>query len=158
VGLLSLEAAKSNPAALGENAYPAAHAAHLRPQPLIELGQTLALSGVNALMDVSEGLDRGLPRLLGREQESGLGAEIEISPQALHPEVLAFARAHDLDPVREAFLGGEDYLLLGACAESVLHRLSDQGKDVLFLGTITTGPDIVVNGQAWNMAGFDHFG
>lgn len=158
VGLLDLESLKNEPGrAKGNPAYPVAHAAHLRPRPLLELGQTLARTGVSALMDVSDGLARDLPRLLGHEQGLALGAAIEINPADLHAEVLAFAEAQGLDPVREAFLGGEDYLLLGACSEAVWRSLLGRGAVVLPLGVITAGPEIVVNGQAWDMAGFDHF-
>ncbi len=161
VGLLDLEVLKNDLTTVGYSpsatAYPAAHAAHLRPQPLIELGQTLAQAGVNALMDVSDGLARDLPRLLGHERGQPLGADIRLAPVALHPGVLAFAEAHGLDPLREAFLGGEDYLLLGACPEAVLRDLLDQGASLLPLGIITAGPDIIVNGRVWTAGGFDHF-
>ena len=161
VGLLDLEASVDNHAApgrvLANTPYPAAHAAHLRPQPLIELGQTLARAGASALMDVSDGLARDLPRLLGHERGQPLGADIRLDPAALHPEVLAFAEARGLDPLQEAFLGGEDYLLLGACSETVLRDLLNQGAPLLPLGAITAGSDIIVNGRAWTAGGFDHF-
>ena len=146
--------ANSTPA---DTPYPVSHTAHLRPQPLVELGQTLVLAGVNALMDVSDGLARDLPRLLGHEGGQPLGADIRLDPAALHPEVLAFAGARGLDPLREAFLGGEDYLLLGACSETVLRGLLDQGAPLLPLGVITADPDIIVNGRVWTAGGFDHF-
>ena len=69
----------------------------------------------------------------------------------------AFAKAQGLDPVREAFLGGEDYLLLGACSTHLLQVMLNRGVDVLPLGVITAGPDIVVNGQIFDLPGFDHF-
>ncbi len=175
VGLLDLEEAlRGGPAAPNPHspafpasltAYPNAHAAHLRPRPLLELGQTLAQAGVAALMDVSDGLARDLLRLLGyeggawrgAERDLPLGADIRLDPGLLHPEVLAFARTHSLDPVREAFLGGEDYLLLGACCEAVLRGLLKRGANLLPLGVITAGPGIVLNGQTWTGSGFDHF-
>ena len=158
VGLLDLEAAKDGPDGLaGKTAYPTAHAAHLRPAPLVDLGRILAQTGVSVLMDISDGLARDLPRLLGHERGLALGAEIEISIPDLHPEVLAFAEAQGLDPVREAFLGGEDYLLLGACSTHLLQVMLNRGMDVLPLGVITAGPDIAVNGQIFNLPGFDHF-
>ncbi len=158
VGLLDLEAAKGSPGgAAGSPAYPVSHAAHLRPAPLVELGRVLAQTGVAVLMDVSDGLARDLPRLLGHERGLNLGAKIEIDTADLHPEVLAFAKARGLDPVREAFLGGEDYLLLGACSTHLLQVMLNRGMDVLPLGVITAGPGITVNGQIFDLAGFDHF-
>ena len=164
VGLLDLEASLAAPGAGekdgppgGATAYPAARAAHLRPTPLVALGQTLALAGVSTLMDVSDGLARDLPRLLGHDQGLSLGADISIDPPTLHPEVLAFAAAHGLDPVGEAWLGGEDYLLLGACSQPVWQSLLAAGTPLAPLGVITAGPDISVNGRPLNLAGFDHF-
>ena len=158
VGLLDLEALKDDASrTLADTPYPAAHAAHLRPQPLVELGQTLAQAGVSALMDVSDGLARDLPRLLGHERGRPLGADIRIDPTALHPEVLAFAGARGLDPLRETWLGGEDYLLLGACPEAILRALLDKDAPLLPLGVITAVPEITVNGRAWTAGGFDHF-
>lgn len=158
VGLLGLEVLKASPGKSKRPVeYPNARTAHLRPLPLVELGQALARAKVSALMDVSDGLARDLPRLLGQERGTGLGANIHFEMSDLPPEVLAYAQAQDLDPVREAWLGGEDYLLLGACPEPVLRALLARGHALLPLGVITEGPDIVVNGETWQPAGFDHF-
>lgn len=100
----------------------------------------LARAGFNArppaLMDLSDGIIRDLPRLLGLSGElragaesagnasagpasartSGLGAAILLPQGLLHPEVLRYAESHGKNPVHEALLGGEDYALLGSCA------------------------------------------
>lgn len=136
VGLQVLE--KYGRAAL-EN-WPAACAAHLRPDPQVDAGLMLARAGFNArppaLMDLSDGIIRDLPRLLGLSGElragaesagnasagpasartSGLGAAILLPQGLLHPEVLRYAESHGKNPVHEALLGGEDYALLGSCA------------------------------------------
>lgn len=158
VGLFELEAAHAAPGAESPAIrHPAAQAAHLRPRPLIELGLTLAQAGVSSLMDLSDGLARDLPRLLGHERGEPLGAEINLDPGALHPEVIAYATAHGLDPVREAWLGGEDYLLLGSCEQNVLEELLAKGVNLLPLGKVTSGPEIKLNGHCPDQAGFDHF-
>ncbi len=158
VGLFELEVAHAAPGAkYSEIRYPAAQAAHLRPRPLVELGLTLAQAGVSSLMDLSDGLARDLPRLLGHERGEPLGAEISLAPNALHPEVTAYAAARGLDPVREAWLGGEDYLLLGSCEQSILEKLLAQGVNLLPLGVVTAGPEIKVNGRCPDQDGFDHF-
>ena len=150
VGLLSLEAGDADN-------YPAARAAHLRPRPLLELGQYLADSNINALMDVSDGLARDLPRLLGHDQGMRLGADIRLKTVDLHAEVFAFAAARGLDPIQEAFLGGEDYLLLGSCGMYTMHSLINGGTDLTIIGIVTENPAIVVNGKPWDAVGFDHF-
>lgn len=137
--------------------YPTALAAHLRPQPLVALGLILAEAGVSSLMDLSDGLARDLPRLLGHERGEPLGAEIKIDPSDLPPEVLDYAEARGLDPVREAWLGGEDYLLLGTADEAALRELAVRGVTPLLLGRITAGLEIIVNGARLAEAGFDHF-
>ena len=134
VGLQVLE--KEGRAALEH--WPAACAAHLLPVPQVDAGLMLARAGANArppaLMDLSDGIMRDLPRLLGRTGESrarregdtgtatdsGLGAAILLPQGMLHPEVVRHARENGLNPVHEALLGGEDYALLGSCAPDML--------------------------------------
>ncbi len=133
--------------------YPAACAAHLRPEPLLATGQALAsLPGI-CLMDLSDGLARDLPRLLGHN-----GAAIVLEPSALHAEVTAYARAAGADPVSLAFAGGEEYGLLGACPEAIWSRLTEipQEAPLLRLGCVG-GANITLNGREPVAAGFDHF-
>ena len=83
-------------------------------------------------MDVSDGIMRDLPRLLGLTGElsaagqvsrGSLGAEIMLARGQLHPEVVGYAEANGKNPVHEALLGGEDYALLGSCAPDMLPPL-----------------------------------
>lgn len=149
--------------------WPAACAAHLTPQPHVAVGLTLARIA-NAmrpptLMDVSDGLARDLPRLLGMggapeqgQQGSGLGAEIILPEGRLHPELIAYARQHHLNPVEQAFLGGEDYALLGACAPELLSSLHAALPQLQLVGTVTEGGKIVCNNAPAPLGkGFDHF-
>lgn len=151
--------------------YPLACQAHLRPQIFPELGTALArFAGQRpearfALMDVSDGLDRDLPRLLGWGGRAKLfGANIDLPPakllKALPPELLAYCREQGLDPVQHALAGGEDYLLLGACSEVALLKsaLAQLPHTLLLLGRVESGGQITLNGGPLDMAaGFDHF-
>lgn len=151
--------------------YPKACLAHLRPEVFPELGLALAKAAGQrpgarlALMDVSDGLDKDLPRLLGwGGQAKGFGAAIELPPEKLMkvvpPELLAYCREEALDPLQHAFAGGEDYLLLGACNEVELlnHALKDLPHTLLLLGQVKNSGQITLNGAPLNMAGgFDHF-
>ncbi len=137
--------------------WPAACAAHLSPLPQIDAGLTLVRAGVNgrppALMDVSDGLARDLPRLL-----NGLGAEIVLPQGLLHPEVVRYARQHGLSPVGQAFLGGEDYALLGACAPDLLPALHAALPGMNTIGTVTDTGRVCCNGEPVPCGvGFDHF-
>ena len=141
--------------------WPAACAAHLAPQPQVDAGQIMARLGpagpLPALMDVSDGLARDLPRLLGA---NGPGAELLIPEAMLHRELVNYARRAQKNPVREAYLGGEDYALLGACSNSLLSALHSALPDLFEIGVVSEKPGIRLNGvqiQEGELPGFDHF-
>lgn len=158
-GLYALES-------IGRNAvdeYPAATNAHLRPVPQLEAGQILsAYSGVT-LMDLSDGLARDIPRLLGdkttasADKPSSKGASINITTDMLHAEQLSYALEHACDPVLEAFKGGEDYALLGTCPASIFTELHMKLPQMQKLGTVTNNGKVMLNGQSVTEGGFDHF-
>lgn len=164
-GLLALEA--TGRAAC--ESFPVATAAHLRPEPRLDDGQLLAgLPGVRALMDVSDGLARDIPRLLGLPGLPGLpglgtgsgktlGADLCITESLLHPEALAFFRSQGLDPLEAFVLGGEDYALLAGVAPSGLSRVLTALPTARHIGTVSELPGLRVNGAAFTKAGFDHF-
>lgn len=134
--------------------WPDSVAAHLRPAPKISEGLALSgLRGVRCLMDVSDGLARDLPRLLGQT----LGADLCVEPDTLHPEVLRRAGERGTDPAELAVVGGEDYALLGACHHMRFLDIYTQVPGVWALGTVTDAPGITLNGRKLTKKGFDHF-
>ena len=142
--------------------WPAACAAHLRPLPRVDAGLMLARAGSNArppvLMDVSDGLARDLPRLLGRTGNgNAFGAALLLPRGRLHPEVNHYAEAHGLDPVEQALLGGEDYALLGACAPDMLPPLHAAIPDLWTIGVVTEEGLTCNNRSLEGLEGFDHF-
>lgn len=158
VGLLALESMGSEAARL----YPEACRAHLRPRPQVAAGLALAaLCGTGdariALMDVSDGLARDLPRLIGADRGSGLGAELAMDAEALPDEVRAYALANDLDPVDMAFTGGEDYALLGCCRPAMFDAVRAAVPGLIPLGLVTADGVVLVNGDLPASVGFDHF-
>lgn len=163
VGLSALES--RGRAALED--WPMACAAHLRPEPQVGAGLMLARAGCNArppaLMDLSDGLMRDLPRLLGLSGELGLhgdalGADLVLPQRLLPPELLRYAAQHGKNPVHEALLGGEDYALLGACAPDMLPALHAAIPGFFAIGTVTDGGGLVCNGESLDgLRGFDHF-
>lgn len=161
VGLAVLEEMGREAIAL----WPEACAAHLTPTPLVDAGLILSRAAHNsrppALMDVSDGLARDLPRLLGITGErSGppLGAEVLFPETAVPPEAARHARLHGRDPVEEAWIGGEDYALLGACAPPLMSALRAALPGLLHLGAVTDAGVVLRNGRPVNHEGFDHFG
>lgn len=150
-GLTVLEA--RGPAAAAD--YPRAVAAHLRPAPRVAAGLALAgIAGVSACLDVSDGLARDLPRLLG----PGRGADLAIPAQAMPPEIVALARETGRDPLAELVAGGEDYALLGAVADGDWPAVAEAVPEAWRLGRVTDREAVTVNGRAPAARGFDHFG
>lgn len=145
-GLMALEEQGRS----ARESYPVATGAHLTPEPLVDAGLALAAcENVTSLMDVSDGLARDLPRLLPR----GAGARLSLSPDALHPELVAFCAGQGSDPLRQAVLGGEDYLLLGTCRGDL-----PAVPGIVAIGEVTATPGLTVNGEPFREPGFDHFG
>lgn len=154
-GLLALETDPKS----AERLYPMARAAHLDPEPLVPEGLALAEFAAGhpkaeiGLMDLSDGLARDLPRLLG----PGLAARVTLDPRKLPAEVKAYAETHGQDPACFAYLGGEDYLLLGSCAPNALDALRDAVPGILPIGEAYAGDRMFLNGKRTLQRGFDHF-
>ena len=158
VGLWALE--NSGRAALG--AWPEACAAHLSPRPLLAVGQAVARLAHEhepdvedhrlSLMDLSDGLMRDVPRLLG-----GLGADLTFDRQIIPAEVAAAARAVERDPEEFFLLGGEDYALIGTCAEAFWPHLSEAVPGARLLGQVDSRPGLFRHGRPVTLQGFDHF-
>lgn len=84
--------------------------AHFRPEPMPEEGRWLASQKeVHAMMDISDGLDCDLKRLLKR---SGKGAVLEASQIPISPSLSKVSSELSWDPLELALAGGEDYCLL----------------------------------------------
>ncbi len=183
VGLarIGLEELEKQGAAAKEQ-WPAACAAHLRPEPQTEAGLILARSSIHmrapVLMDVSDGLSRDIPRLLGMQTPSynpdsagvssapfsplsvqgSLGAHIVLPTVMLHEEVVRHAQLHKRCATEQAWLGGEDYALVGACVPKLLPILHAALPKIRSIGTLTDSGYIELNGQrVTQSSGFDHF-
>ena len=79
--------------------------AHLRPTPRIKEGQLLLQQGVNAAIDISDGLVADLDHLC---QASKVNAKIDIDKVPVHPLV----KANFPDYPELALSGGEEYELV----------------------------------------------
>ncbi len=141
--------------------WPSACKAHLKPEAQIDAGLILARSSAHVrpcvLMDVSDGLAKDLPRLLGIDRESTLGAQIILHEALLHEEVVKNARQKGRCPAHEAWLGGEDYALLGACMPKLYPILHAALPHMRSIGTVTDNGLIELNGNKADLLGFDHF-
>jgi len=103
-------------------------------------------------MDVSDGLAKDVPRLLG----PGTGAALRLGQEDLHPEVVACARWQGISTVELAFRGGEEYALLGAIDPSCREELRELVPEAWILGEVVRGGGISLNGDPVGIEGFDH--
>ena len=84
---------------------------HLTFAPRLALGRRVAAEcRPTAMMDLSDGLSRDLPRLLG-----GLGATLDAARVPVHDDARRIAVTSGRDPLWHALHDGEDYELLFAC-------------------------------------------
>ena len=139
---------------------PLACAAHLTPEPLVEQAHTLLSTAMRfglahrvGLMDVSDGLARDLPRLVGPD----LAVNLESGAVPVPEEVARCAGRHHIDAVRHCLLGGEDYALAVTCPESLAGHILDAVPEGCRIGSVVEGRGVLLDGKALNAAGFDHF-
>lgn len=85
-------------------------ARHFSPLPRVKEGQALAERGIpNAMIDISDGLLADLNHIV---EQSGVGAEVDLSGVPRSPEFQTWAQEYVSDPRALALGGGEDYELL----------------------------------------------
>jgi thiamine-monophosphate kinase len=138
---------------------------HNRPRPHLEEGAWLAgKSGVSAMMDVSDGIDSDLRRIMER---SRCGARIKLETLPVSGEMRRAAKRHGWDPLELAAAGGEDYCLIVTLRPESASRIGAGfkrkfGRPLARIGTIEPsrhGLRYVLNGKPASLArrGFDHF-
>jgi thiamine-monophosphate kinase len=163
IGLLRLES--DGQSAIGSS--PEACAAHLRPLPLLREGRVLhqfALEHPQArigLMDLSDGLARDVPRLVGLHPSGviarpGQAPGADLLPPPPHPEVARYCAANELDAEACCLLGGEDYALIGTCRKDFLPLLRQVLPAARELGGVNSSAALTCRGGPVS-AGFDHF-
>jgi thiamine-monophosphate kinase len=142
-----------------------ATAAHLRPRPRVKEGRWLAAAGgVNAMIDISDGLVTDLGHIT---EESAVGARIDVHRIPITEGTRRLGHALGHDPVAWATGGGEDYDLLVTCGTTSFDRLSgglerDTGASLHAIGEIVPAAAGVryvdARGDPVTLApGFEHF-
>jgi len=124
---------------------------HLDPEPEIELGIALAnMNEVTACIDISDGLSTDLHHLC---DASNVGAEIERERLPIFPGLLESGlRAQDA-----VLHGGEEYALLFTAQSRESELSAKLRRPVYAIGRITSGRDVLLNGQPLEARGWDHF-
>jgi thiamine-monophosphate kinase len=124
---------------------------HLVPQPPYGQGRVAAEAGVEAMIDVSDGLVGDLRHLA---ESSGVGVDLSTEALGADREALsAAAQAVGVDPLTWVLGGGEDHALVAAFAGPV-----PAGWRVI--GHVLDGPArVLVDGAEWQgYAGWQSFG
>ena len=125
---------------------------HYLPRPRVSEGMELAASdGVHAMMDISDGIGSDLRHIL---KESGCGAEVDVTLLPLSAGLLEFCGACDMDPVRLALEGGEDYELLFTVRPDCERSLKVPHT---VIGKITAGNSLAWKNSDSDYCGFRHF-
>ncbi len=140
---------------------------HLRPMPLIAAGRALAAAGVQAMLDVSDGIASDVARIC---ECSGVSAEVRLADLPLEEGVAEIAQDLGLDPLELAAAAGDDYELLFAAPPGVKDEIeraaAAAGSAVSWIGRILeaaerTDDDAVrlldEAGRSRRLRGWDHF-
>ena len=139
---------------------------HNRPRAHLEEGAWLAArAGVTAMMDVSDGIDSDLRRIMER---SRCGAAVDVKNLPVSGALRRAAKKYGWDPIELAAAGGEDYCLLIAVLPDRIAEISAAfarkfRRPLFRIGTIAppeSGLTYFLNGRpaALTRRGFDHFG
>ncbi len=136
--------------------------AHFRPHVCPEIGMWLAKqSGVHAMMDISDGLDCDLRRLI---KSSDTGAYIELDKLPLSESLFEICSKEAWDPIKLALTGGEDYCLLLTISPSDFKEIKASFQKVFGMSLFNVGEiqnfsnEIIyrMNGKELETK-FDHF-
>jgi len=137
--------------------------AQLNPFPRVATGLALNQAGVNAMIDISDGLMQDLGHIC---EKSGVGAVIDFDTIPISRAALQFCDDDLVRAVKMALAGGEDYELCWTVspdnAENALLAAIDSGAvNSRSIGIITTGKGITIqqNNSRLNLqlSGWDHF-
>ncbi len=113
---------------------------HNRPKPHLEEGQWLAnQESVNAMIDVSDGIDSDLQRIM---QKSTYGIGINIESLPLSDQMKMTCKQHGWNEYEIAVTGGEDYCLLCTIDHSKSRRIAQEfeakfGRELYNIGQVT---------------------
>lgn len=138
---------------------------HLVPRPHLREGQWLAeQTAVHAMMDVSDGIDSDIRRIM---EQSHCGARIELDALPLSRQLTELAATYHWNAEEIALTGGEDYCLLVTVDTNAYEKVSQEffdvfGRPLFRIGTIqeqSYGLQYFKNNTKVTLSshGYDHF-
>jgi thiamine-monophosphate kinase len=148
-GLLALRSGEAGPQRLVRK--------HLRPEPRVAAGRAAASVGINAMIDLSDGLASDVRHIC---ELSGVGCRVDLGRLPIAGDTREFAKSLGREPEILAARGGEDYELLMAAPEPVLKALAASVEvPVTVIGEVTEGGVVFERGgeSVEGLAGWDHF-
>lgn len=138
--------------------------AHFRPEPNPQEGKWLAMHPeVHAMMDISDGLNCDLKRLL---KASNCGGVVEITQLPISNLLKTVSSKEGWDSTVMALTGGEDYCLLFTIAKGSFEKIQRSfieifGKKFYSIGRVTVGSDLEYQKQgnaiSLSLQDFSHF-
>jgi thiamine-monophosphate kinase len=143
----------------------ASHLLRRHHRPRVHAGEGLWLGAreeVHAMMDVSDGVDSDMRRIMERSQ---CGAEINLDRLPLSSQLERFAARSGWDPVEIAATGGEDYCLLATVDNARWSDVADGfeetfGRPLTAIGSVTESGLTYMRGDrpaTLEKKGFNHF-
>ena len=119
--------------------YPMTCIGHQRPEPQIELGQSLRELGIHSMNDISDGLSSELNEIA---KASHVSIVIDEALIPLHEETYKLAAVLHTNPVDYAVLGGEDFQLVFTAPKELSHALEQLGS-ITLIGEVIEGRPMV---------------
>lgn len=93
------------------------------PRARFDAASVLEKYNVDCVMDISDGIAADVFRMA---EASGITISLDPSGVPLHEEMQRFCMIYNLDTMKEAVQGGEDYELLFSCEENVFEEIKKE--------------------------------
>jgi thiamine-monophosphate kinase len=129
---------------------------HLEPKCRLNLARKLVRTGINSMIDVSDGVASEVRHIC---EESNVGAIIYADKIPISRNTIISARKLNKNAVDFALYGGEDFELIFTANKNKLNQLKKY--DVKVIGEVVDkkfGVKLVKDNKRFNLeSGFDHF-
>jgi len=125
---------------------------YLQPRCRLETARQIA-ADVNAMIDVSDGLSSEVRHIC---EESDVGAEVEKEKVPISEKTRKAGKKLDMDPMRWALYGGEDFELVFTIPSERFTRIDKE--NAIVVGKIVEEGMYIIDGERKELGGgYDHF-